>query len=254
MSMYPSQVSFAAGEVAPSLYGRDDLAKYAVGLRTLTNFIVHPHGGVSNRPGMRFISEVKNSGRARLVPFEFSQTDIFVLEFGDMYVRFYKDGAPVLKDGSVYEVVSPWGESELMNLSFAQSADVLYVVHPDHAPMELARYDDDDWRLESFAFINGPFRNVNGTDITMKPSGLSGDCTVTASAPFFKPGHIGSLIGIYNDADEVSARTQGGVTGVPVTVTLTKRTVGMSSILSLVVHRVAFFASSADVSSNIIRV
>ena len=254
MSMYPSQVSFAAGEVAPSLYGRDDLAKYAVGLRTLTNFIVHPHGGVSNRPGMRFVSETKNSGKARLVPFEFSNTDVFVIEFGNMYIRFYKDGAPVLKNGAVYEVVSPWNDAELMDLSFAQSADVLYVVHPSHSPMELARYSDNDWRLESFAFVNGPFRNVNGTDITMKPSSLSGSCTVTASVPFFQPGHVGALIGIYNDADEVSAQTQGGVTGVPVAVTLTKRTVDMVGLMGMVIHIVAFFASASDVSANVIKI
>ena len=53
MAYYPSQASFAAGELAPSLWGREDLAKYAVGLRTLKNFTVHPHGGVSNRAGMR---------------------------------------------------------------------------------------------------------------------------------------------------------------------------------------------------------
>jgi hypothetical protein len=65
MPGYPIKPSFAGGEFAPSLYRRVDLARYATGARRLRNFIVHPHGGVSNRAGTHFQGqECKSAGSA----------------------------------------------------------------------------------------------------------------------------------------------------------------------------------------------
>lgn len=210
MAYFPSQVSFAAGELAPSLYGREDLAKYAVGLRTLKNFTVHPHGGVSNRAGMRYVAEAKHAGKAvRLVPFEYSDTDAYLLEFGDEYVRFYKNGAQLAKDGSPYELETPYLEGELRALSFAQSADVLFIVHPNHPPMELARYADTNWTLEKCAFKGGPFRTMNSTGTTIALSSMTGNVTLTASAALFEAGHAGALFSVFHHVDEVTKKTSG---------------------------------------------
>ena len=210
MAYFPSQVSFAAGELAPSLYGREDLAKYAVGLRTLKNFTVHPHGGVSNRAGMRYVAEAKHAGKAvRLVPFEYSDADAYLLEFGDEYVRFYKNGAQLAKDGSPYELETPYLEGELRALSFAQSADVLFIVHPNHPPMELARYADTNWTLEKCAFKGGPFRTMNSTDTTIALSSMTGNVTLTASAALFNAGHAGALFSVFHHVDEVTKKTSG---------------------------------------------
>lgn len=210
MAYFPSQVSFAAGELAPSLYGREDLAKYAVGLRTLKNFTVHPHGGVSNRAGTRYVAEAKHAGKAvRLVPFEYSDTDAYLLEFGDEYVRFYKNGAQLTKDGSPYELETPYLEGELRALSFAQSADVLFIVHPNHPPMELARYADTNWTLEKCSFKGGPFRTMNSTDTTIALSSMTGNVTLTASAALFNAGHAGALFSVFHHVDEVTKKTSG---------------------------------------------
>lgn len=215
MAYYPSQASFAAGELAPSLWGREDLAKYAVGLRTLKNFTVHPHGGVSNRAGMRYVSEAKYADKAvRLVPFEYSDVDAYLLEFGNEYVRFYKNGARLAKDGSPYELETPYLEGELAALSFAQSADVLFIVHPNHPPMELARYSDTNWTLEKCAFSNGPFRTMNSSDTTIALSSTSGNVTLTASASLFDAGHAGALFSVFHHVDEVSVKTTGDSNGI----------------------------------------
>lgn len=210
MAYFPSQVSFAAGELAPSLYGREDLAKYAVGLRTLKNFTVHPHGGVSNRAGTRYVAEAKHAGKAvRLVPFEYSDADAYLLEFGDEYVRFYKNGAQLAKDGSPYELETPYLEGELRALSFAQSADVLFIVHPNHPPMELARYADTSWTLEKCSFKGGPFRTMNSTDTTIALSSMTGNVTLTASSALFDAGHVGVLFSVFHHVDEVTKKTSG---------------------------------------------
>lgn len=91
-----AQRSFAGGEIAPSLYGRTDMQKYATGLRTCRNMMVQKHGGVANRPGTEFIKEVKDSSKAvRLIRFARNADDTFLLEFGNLYLRFYRLGERV---------------------------------------------------------------------------------------------------------------------------------------------------------------
>ena len=93
--------SFTGGEFAPALYARTDLKKYSTGTKTLRNMIVHPHGGISNRAGLEYIDKGKTSGKKiRLLPFEFSTTQTYVVEFGDYYARFYTDGAQLEDDTS----------------------------------------------------------------------------------------------------------------------------------------------------------
>ena len=92
------QPSFAGGELAPSLHARIDLNKYNSGLKTCLNCIVHAHGGVSNRPGTQFIAEVKDSSKkTRLIAFEFSSVQNYILEFGHQYMRAYKDSGQILE-------------------------------------------------------------------------------------------------------------------------------------------------------------
>jgi hypothetical protein len=90
------QHSFAAGELDPALYQRVDLAKVHVGARKLLNWIVHTKGGASNRAGFGWVGELIDSGKAgRLIPFQFSTTQTYVLEFGDFKLRFITGGGYV---------------------------------------------------------------------------------------------------------------------------------------------------------------
>ena len=87
------QRSFSGGELSPSLYARTDVGKYQTGLRTCRNAIIQKHGGATNRPGTKFIAEVKDHSKTvRLVPFVFSTTQTYVLEFGDLYMRVIHSG------------------------------------------------------------------------------------------------------------------------------------------------------------------
>ena len=91
------QSSFAGGEVAPDIRARIDLQKYKISVKTMRNMLPSPHGSVSNRPGTKFIGSTKYSDRkSRLIPFVFSNDQAYLLEFGDLYVRFYKNDALIL--------------------------------------------------------------------------------------------------------------------------------------------------------------
>lgn len=90
------QLSFTGGEWAPALYARADLDKYRTAVKKLRNFFSHAHGGASNRPGTYFVGETKDSSKtSRLIPFQFSTVQSYMLEFGDQYMRVYKDGGRV---------------------------------------------------------------------------------------------------------------------------------------------------------------
>jgi len=99
--------SFVAGEVSPKLDGRTDLEKYFKACKTLENMIVHAHGTASRRPGTRYISEVKtSSAKTRLIPFEFSTTQTYMLEFGNQYIRFYKDNGIITETGKTITAIT----------------------------------------------------------------------------------------------------------------------------------------------------
>jgi hypothetical protein len=90
--------NFTAGELSEDLFGRVDITKYSNGAATLENFIVQPHGGITRRPGTRFVKEVKDSSAVtRLFPFEFSVTQAYVIELGNLYIRFYRDQGSILE-------------------------------------------------------------------------------------------------------------------------------------------------------------
>jgi hypothetical protein len=90
--------NFTGGELSPRLDGRTDLTKYTSGCSTLENLVVYPHGSAARRPGSTFVAEVANSdNKTRLIPFEFSTTQTYMLEFSNLKMRVYKDSGAVLE-------------------------------------------------------------------------------------------------------------------------------------------------------------
>ncbi len=99
--------NFTAGELSPRMDGRTDLEKYFFGCKTLENMVVHPHGSASRRPGTRYVSEIKDSSAVtRLIPFEFSTTQTYMLEFGNLYIRFYKDNGIITETGKTISAIT----------------------------------------------------------------------------------------------------------------------------------------------------
>lgn len=92
------QISFGGGVISPATYARVDLQKFGSAMAEMTNFFVHAEGGASNRAGTMFVKEVKDSSKvARGIPFRFSDAQAYSLEFGDKYMRVYRNGGVVLE-------------------------------------------------------------------------------------------------------------------------------------------------------------
>ena len=190
--------NFTAGELSPRLDGRNDLSKYPAGCKTLENIVIYPHGAAARRPGTQFISEVKtNTAKTRLIPFEFSTTQTYVLEFGNQYMRVYKDkGRVETSPGTAFEISTPYLTAELFDIKFAQSADVMYLTHPSHPTKKLSRTGHTSWTLTTVDFTNGPFLDSNISTTTLQPSGTSGSVTITASASTFVSTDVDRLVRI----------------------------------------------------------
>ena len=291
--------NFTGGELSPRLDGRNDLAKYASGCKTLQNMIVYPHGSAARRPGTTFVAEVKTSSAfTRLIPFEFSTTQTYILEFGDDYIRFYKDDGAILEanktitaitkanpgvvtatahgfsngdtvvisgvvgmtqvngkrfkvasvatdtfalqdiDGNnvnttsyttyvsggvanrVYTLATTYETADLAELKFAQSADVMYICHPDYVPKKLSRTGHTSWTITDVEFTNGPYLDDNITAVTFSTSAhtVGTGRTLTASAATFASTDVGRLVRFKTGFGKITAFTSTTV----VTITITK--------------------------------
>ncbi len=185
-----AQVSFGSGEISPELYARVDLSRYSVGLRSCYNYFVRPTGGVSNRPGTKFIAETRYSQKASvLIPFVYSEIQAYVLEFGDYYVRGYANGVQATTD-----LATPYAEADLPLIRFTQSADVLTLVHPNYPPAELRRTSSTTFSYTVIEFTNGPFQEDNASGVLITASGVTGSVTLTSDDAYFTPQMVGTII------------------------------------------------------------
>lgn len=97
MSTNVTQSSFAAGELSPSMYGRTDLGKYHTGVALAENMIVDFKGGLFNRPGSQYVGPNQGfpASNSILIPFQFSSSQGYILEFSAGYIRFITNGGYV---------------------------------------------------------------------------------------------------------------------------------------------------------------
>jgi len=88
------QDSFAGGEISPLSQGRVTIPRYKECLAICENYIPLLQGPITRRPGSEFVFPVKDqTAKTRLIPFVFSTSQSYMLEFGNQYIRVFKDGA-----------------------------------------------------------------------------------------------------------------------------------------------------------------
>tara|TARA_Y100001938_G_scaffold5839_1_gene7297 strand:+ start:524 stop:3277 length:2754 start_codon:yes stop_codon:yes gene_type:complete len=250
MRIQALQSSFADGQISPRMQGMVELESYKSSLATLENMVVLPQGSLTRRPGTFFAATTKANGAARLIPFSRGQGTSLVLEFGNLYIRFFANDGPVRTDdisatysqstttvtvtksshgysasdevyldftsgngvdgfytiatvadantftvtsttsqttsGNVnisqrFEVTTTYTASQVNDIAFTQSADVLFLVHPDHVPARLERNATNSWALTNLlpsvisgtytrpatVLTDGPFKAMNTTDTTL---------------------------------------------------------------------------------------
>jgi hypothetical protein len=235
MSRFVSiQTNFSTGELDPLLRARVDLSAYTNALEKATNVVCQPQGGIRRRPGSRYITALANSGAesaangVRLVEFEFSTSDSYMLCFTHNRMYVFKAGALITNingTGNPYLSTSGVGltGSTLANIVWTQSADTLIVVHPDIAPIRIVRgATNADWTASAITFDSIPKYaftvSVTNPAGTLTPSAVSGKVTLTASSSVFVAGSVGQYVNAqpqgrakivrYNSGTSVDAITE----------------------------------------------
>lgn len=175
------------GEVTPLVINRTDTEFFKASLKLLRNWVSLRYGGWRRRSGTRWCGETKiGTSASTLIPFVFSSSQSYVLEFGGQYIRFWTpDGAQITSGGSPLEVSTPYLAADVERIQFAQSADVIYLAHPSYAPRKLLRSSHTSWALSLVDFIDGPYLPINDTTTTLSAGStmsLGASVTVTASA------------------------------------------------------------------------
>lgn len=202
MPLYSAVTSFNAGELSPKMTGRTDISQYSKGCKKLCNFFVTPYGAVERRPGTRFIAQAKTN-KVKLVKFEFSSNIAFVLEFGDRYIRFFRNGSQVMNEDVPLEVTTPYTAQELDKIKTVQSADVMTIVHPQHPVMELRRIQEYFFELIEKEYQYPPMLTPNiDDDAKVTPSGVEGNITLEATKDLFTEGNVGGFFQLIHTRKE----------------------------------------------------
>ena len=229
------QSNFTSGEIDPLLVGRVDIAQYASALSKAQNVVMLPQGGFERRPGTKYLQMLRSSGvdgqgqpqsytsnnetlaDIRLIPFEFSTTQSFMLCFvkesssvTKMYVFANKQqitGINPTTQGNV-TTASPYAEFNLGDIDFnrlyyTQSADTLILVHEDMPPKRIVRGTTNNiWTISDIpltipkvAFSITTSSNFGGT---ITPNAIDGTINITASNGIFNSGHVDQYINVLN--------------------------------------------------------
>lgn len=179
--------SFTGGEWAPSLHDRFDLAKYPSAVKSMKNAFCHAHGPASNRGGTMFVGEVKTSAnRTRLWPFQFSVVQNYMLEFGDQYIRFYKDRSRIFETGKVPSAITKANPGVVTSVGhgfnngdWVQADDIGGMVELEGRMFKVANKTADTFELQD---VDG--NNVNTTAYTTFTSGGTFSRVYTVTSPY----------------------------------------------------------------------
>lgn len=206
------------GEWSSLMGGRMDLDRYNDAAVTELNTLPLIEGGITRRPGTLYLREREDT--SVMIPFRFSDTDSYMIEFGVGVCYLYTDRAIVLnEEGEPFEFENPFLDIEnLQELKYTQSFDVLYLVGRNTRPYLLKRRGVYDWVFEEFEFLDGPYQPVN-TDydlrLTFSHTYAGETSTITATKPIFSRGDVGSVMQVGNDAGTIIAKKWEAAENVP---------------------------------------
>jgi hypothetical protein len=155
------QSNMNRGELDPLLVGRIDLQSYYNGVKTGTNVLGMPQGGLKKRPGMQFLDETLGNGR--LENFSFNIEQNYVLAFSNLRMEIYKDGVlqtNINGSGNDY-LVTPWTTAQIADFDYIQSADTIIITHQSVQTRSITRTSDTTWTITTLTFSNIPQHDFN---------------------------------------------------------------------------------------------
>jgi hypothetical protein len=180
-----NQTNFTAGEVSPSIYGRVDLTKYANGASRIRNLVVRPQGGVTRRPGTKYVAV--NDGEA-IIPFSFNAQQSYIITIGTNLLVFKDDALHQTIVGHAYNT------EDLPSLRWVQSGDTLFIVHGSYPVYTLTRDGGEVFTLAEYEFEDGPYLPDEPVPIYLTDYEHTGVVEATTGAGPFVVGDVGDYV------------------------------------------------------------
>ncbi|MEN6430907.1 MAG: hypothetical protein ABFC80_08745 [Coriobacteriales bacterium] len=154
MIQSPILTDFTGGELSPKFSGRVDLQVYARGCLTLENWVPFSQGGVTTRPGSKYLATTKNNVLGRLQPWTLGSGTSYMMEFTALVLRFWTTAGALF--GAPLELTTPFATAAACRaLSFAQDGDKMFVTHPDYAP-QIITWTGSTFSIASAVFVWNP--------------------------------------------------------------------------------------------------
>ncbi len=196
------KTNWSKGEISPRALGRFDLEKpiWKDGAEIIENMLIGQVSSLTNRPATQFIASIKDiTQKACLYRFTYSIAQEYILEVGNLYMRFFSNvngvpGQVLSAPNTPLEIVTIFNQADIFNLQVANKSDVMYIVNSNYYPQKLIRTSATSFTIGNVPFVRGPFLDTNITATTITASADSGtNISLTASTAIFQVGHIGSL-------------------------------------------------------------
>lgn len=118
---------------------------------------------------------------------------------GTVYVQFSSTlKYPVLLDSvsvesGVMTLPTPWATAaDNKTLRWRQSGDVIFVAS-NVQQRRIERRENNSWSLVVYEANDGPFLTENTDSVSITPSAISGEITLTATQPLFRSDHVGAI-------------------------------------------------------------
>jgi hypothetical protein len=126
----------------------------------------------------------------------FTPTGNFYIEFSSSLDYSVIVDSVAIESSGVMEISTPWVEADLGLIRKSQSADVIFIACDGYQQRRIERRDNNSWSIVLEEPLDGPFKQINVSSISITPSALTGDITLTASKALFKGSsseHSGTL-------------------------------------------------------------
>lgn len=145
--------NFNTGEISPFLVGRTDLAKYTGACELLENFYCRVQGGVSRRPGLRYITSFEGNLPHRLIPWSSGADNSFILLFYDGFMTVYSVKTETMVASTTY-LFNSVDDMEL--IKYVRIGDIMYLVHPKYPIHKISKVSDTNWIITLPEFRSPP--------------------------------------------------------------------------------------------------
>ena len=109
-------------------------------------------------------------------------------------------GAP-----AVLIIPTPWAESDLPNIRYDQSGDIIFAAAYGIAQYKIERRARHGWSVVLYRSNNGPFQTAASIVANLTPSAYYGNGALSSDRPYFQVGHVGCLFQLFSTGQQNQA-------------------------------------------------